>query len=491
MSSRLRSPRRSFVEPTPVQNAGAGQQYWLPRYFAQWRGRTLVVNDKYGYAFSGGQPPAPSAVTDSDFTGTLTESLLRRQSSVRTELRVPHSSRRSHRWWSALERCLTLRRRNYHARLPSLCSTEESRCHAWSRRFLRQSIADRRSPPHQLPGDGLLRRRRPGYPRRPVRPHSAAAPRAPVPTAGPSPQATARSPAIPGGGARTRTFLLCRSSSRPKRPSMTPARLRRWPMRIHLPVRGSSTEGSALSTTGRSISPRSPHPWPWAPPLPSRSPSDLHRCRRSTPLCCPTPARRPSSPFLQDVTSASACAASAWTTPTISITETPRRAPVSPPTLSPVRNRNGRERRRFGKSGSAAPGLPFRDLDNSNQQDIVSSAVVNAITAGGGVWTDQAYQNLRSTLSTPPQTPLQLLASALRLPDGTESRRAFGPAHHIRRAEHAATRAYPRPLLDHVFNAKRPHQPVDRRHASHPEPRLDMDRTRPGWTQPARLHLSG
>ena len=63
------------VEPTPIQNAGTGQDYWLPRYFAQWRGRTLVVNDKYGYAFSGGQPPAPAGVTDSDFTGTITESL--------------------------------------------------------------------------------------------------------------------------------------------------------------------------------------------------------------------------------------------------------------------------------------------------------------------------------------------------------------------------------------------------------------------------------
>jgi len=56
------------VEPTPIQNAGAGQDYWLPRYFAQWRGRTLVVNDKYGYAFSGGQPPAPITTADSDFT---------------------------------------------------------------------------------------------------------------------------------------------------------------------------------------------------------------------------------------------------------------------------------------------------------------------------------------------------------------------------------------------------------------------------------------
>ncbi|MFZ0633850.1 MAG: hypothetical protein WA399_20045 [Acidobacteriaceae bacterium] len=63
------------VEPTPVQNAGANQEYWLPRYFAQWRGRTLVVNDKYGYTFSGGQPPAPGTTTDSEFTGTLAESL--------------------------------------------------------------------------------------------------------------------------------------------------------------------------------------------------------------------------------------------------------------------------------------------------------------------------------------------------------------------------------------------------------------------------------
>src|ERR1019366_4289099 len=67
------------AEPTPVQNSssssGPKQDYWLPRYFAQWRGRTLVVNDKYGFAFSGGQPPAPSTTTDSDFTGTLTEAL--------------------------------------------------------------------------------------------------------------------------------------------------------------------------------------------------------------------------------------------------------------------------------------------------------------------------------------------------------------------------------------------------------------------------------
>ena len=64
------------VEPTPIQNGGAGQDFWLPQYFAQWRGRTLVVNDIYAYAFSGGQPPVASGGPGpSDFNGTTTESL--------------------------------------------------------------------------------------------------------------------------------------------------------------------------------------------------------------------------------------------------------------------------------------------------------------------------------------------------------------------------------------------------------------------------------
>ena len=64
----------SCIEPTPLQNGGSNHDFWLPQYFAQWRGRTLVVNDKYGYAFSGGQPPA-SAPAPSDFNGTTNESL--------------------------------------------------------------------------------------------------------------------------------------------------------------------------------------------------------------------------------------------------------------------------------------------------------------------------------------------------------------------------------------------------------------------------------
>jgi hypothetical protein len=63
------------LEPTPIQNGGAAQAFWLPRYFAQWRGRTLVVNDQYGYVLSGGQPPAPSTPTDSEFSGTLSQFL--------------------------------------------------------------------------------------------------------------------------------------------------------------------------------------------------------------------------------------------------------------------------------------------------------------------------------------------------------------------------------------------------------------------------------
>jgi hypothetical protein len=66
-------PQELCVEPTPVQN-GTGD-YWLPQYFAQWRGRTLVVNDPYAYIFSGGQPPASTPPTDSQFTGTTNESL--------------------------------------------------------------------------------------------------------------------------------------------------------------------------------------------------------------------------------------------------------------------------------------------------------------------------------------------------------------------------------------------------------------------------------
>src|ERR1019366_1488191 len=58
----------------------------------------------------------------------------------------------------------------------------------------------------------------------------------------------------------------------------------------------------------------------------------------------------------------------------------------------------------------------LRDLDKSGQQNIVSSAVVEAIVQGGGSLGVQARKNLLSTLNTTDSSPLQLLASALNLP---------------------------------------------------------------------------
>ncbi len=64
------------VEPTPVSNGGS-PNFWLPRYFAHWRGRSLVVTDPYAYAFGSGDPPSEYAQNPSapQFSGTLTEIL--------------------------------------------------------------------------------------------------------------------------------------------------------------------------------------------------------------------------------------------------------------------------------------------------------------------------------------------------------------------------------------------------------------------------------
>jgi len=64
------------VEPTPVSNGGS-TNFWLPRYFAHWRGRSLVVNDPYAYAFGHGDAPKayPQSPSAPQFSGTLTEIL--------------------------------------------------------------------------------------------------------------------------------------------------------------------------------------------------------------------------------------------------------------------------------------------------------------------------------------------------------------------------------------------------------------------------------
>jgi hypothetical protein len=64
------------VEPVPVSNGGSAN-FWLPRYFAHWRGRSLVLTDPYAYAFSQGEPPRqyPQNPAAPQFSGTLTEIL--------------------------------------------------------------------------------------------------------------------------------------------------------------------------------------------------------------------------------------------------------------------------------------------------------------------------------------------------------------------------------------------------------------------------------
>ena len=53
------------IEPAPVRSAhGTDLSAWLPRYFAQWRGKSLVVNDPDAYLLGGGTPIAvPPAMT--------------------------------------------------------------------------------------------------------------------------------------------------------------------------------------------------------------------------------------------------------------------------------------------------------------------------------------------------------------------------------------------------------------------------------------------
>ena len=64
------------IEPTPLRN-GNSTNFWLPRYFAHWRGRSLVVDDPYAYAFGDGDAPKsyPQNPAAPQFSGTLTEVL--------------------------------------------------------------------------------------------------------------------------------------------------------------------------------------------------------------------------------------------------------------------------------------------------------------------------------------------------------------------------------------------------------------------------------
>jgi len=401
------------VEPTPVQNAGAGQQYWLPRYFAQWRGRTLVVNDKYGYTFSGGQP-TPSPVTDSDFTGTLTESL----SGVNL---------------------LYGENYEFRTRLADLTGggpapTDDSPSDAGSttlpfRRYVPPKKVVLTLGAVDSSGNQSLTVDRPpiNYPE--------------MVFCGAADQSTLDALyAITPPQPPVRPFPPPPGSPTPTFPTFQAAVLDSDVLTLQIIVEAQAPQfdtGTAASMADADT-----------PPSPSQLDGSFRVVYNWS----------VDFPAL-----ATPVAVGASTPITLTLQPTPMSqidAPVPPsastPTILPIpTGRNIRIRLRglgeddpdnlYYGNGEARTGLTadiqvryeaateesiltsgsldqqlqayyLRDLDNSSQQDIVSSAVVSAITAGGGTWSDQAYQNLMSTLNQPAQTPLQLLASALNLP---------------------------------------------------------------------------
>jgi len=52
------------LQPASIRALGGDTEAWLPRYFAQWRGKSLVAQDPIDYAFSGNtNPPASTMLT--------------------------------------------------------------------------------------------------------------------------------------------------------------------------------------------------------------------------------------------------------------------------------------------------------------------------------------------------------------------------------------------------------------------------------------------
>jgi hypothetical protein len=401
------------VEPTPVQNAGSGQQYWLPRYFAQWRGRTLVVNDKYGYTFSGGQPPA-STVSDSDFTGTLSESL----SGVNL---------------------LYGQNYEFRTRLADLTGggpepTDNSPSDAGS-----TTLAFRRYiPPKKVvltpgeidsSGNQTLTVDRPpiNYPE--------------MVFCGAADQATLDALyAITPPQPPVRQFPPPDGSNMQYVPPFQAAVLDSDVLTLQIIVEAQAPtyDTGAPASMADADTPPSPGQldgtfrvvYNWSVDFPALStPVAVGASTPITLTLQPTPMSQIDTPVLPSPS-----------TPTVLPIPTGRNVRIRLRGLGKddpdllyygdgeartgltadiqVRYEAATEEDVLG-SGSIDQQLQayyLRDLDNSNQQDIVSSALVSAITSGGGTWSDQAYQNLLSTLNQPAQTPLQLLASALNLP---------------------------------------------------------------------------
>ena len=401
------------VEPTPVQNAGTGQQYWLPRYFAQWRGRTLVVNDKYGYTFSGGQPQ-PSTVSDSDFTGTLTESL----SGV-----------------------TLLYGENYEfrTRLADLTGggpapADDSPSDAGS-----TTLAFRRYvPPKKVPitlgaidasGNQTLTVDRPpiNYPE--------------MVFCGAADQATLDALyAITPPQPPVRQFPPPPGSPTPTFPSFQAAVLDSDVLTLQIIVEAQAPTYDTGTPASMADADTPPSPgqldgtfrvvYNWSVDFPAlATPVAVGASTPITLTLQPTPMSQIDSPVLPSSSN-----------PTVLPIPTGRNIRIrlrglgeDDPDLLYYGNGEARtgltadiqvRYEAMAEENVLSPGsidqqlqaFYLRDLDNSSQQDVVSSALVSAIQSGGGTWSDQAYQNLMSTLNQPAQTPLQLLASALNLP---------------------------------------------------------------------------
>lgn len=393
------------VEPTPVQT-GTGD-FWLPRYFAQWRGRTLVVNDPYAYAFSGGQPPASTPPTDSEFTGTTTESL------PAVSLRYGESY-------------------EFRTRLADLTgggpqSSDDSPADAGTttlnfRRYVPPKKVQFTTPASGEGGNQILTVDRPliNYPEM-----------------------------VFAGAADQSTLDALLAITPPQPPVGTPPPANPTPfqaavldpdvttLEIIVEAQAPTHDTGNASSLADTDAPPEPGDldgsfrvvYTWQIPFPAIT----------TPVAlgASTPIQLTLEPTIMNQI------------------DNPALPSAAEPTVLPIpTGRNIRLRLRglgtpdpdnlyFGNSiartgliadlrvryeapteiGVIAGGsldqqlqaFYLRNLDNSAQQQIVSGAVLEAILAGGGTWTHQAYTNLQNTLNPPATTPIQLLASALEL----------------------------------------------------------------------------
>ena len=392
------------VEPTPVQN-GSGA-YWLPRYFAQWRGRTLVVNDPYAYAFSGGQPPATTP-PDPEFTGTTTESL------PAVSLRYGNSY-------------------DFRVRLADLTGggplpTDPSPADAGIttlnfRRFVPPKKVKFAKPTSDGSGNQILTVDRPAinYPEM-----------------------------VFAGAADQATLDALLAITPPQPPAGTPPPANPAPFQAAVLDPDVSTleiivEAQAPThDTGTQCSLADAN----TPPAPSNLDGTfrvVYTWQVSFPpiatpvaLVASTPIQLTLKPTIMNQID----------NPTLPSSSTPTVLPI--PTGRNIRLRLrglGNEdsnnlyfgnsiartglisdlRLRFeapsetgviaaGNLDQQMQGYYLRNLDNSSQQLTVANAAIEAIQAGGGTWSKQALQNLQSTLTQPATQPIELLASALEL----------------------------------------------------------------------------